>query len=79
MNQLLTLINTLWPISTDLKEALGKLLHRDVLPRKHWLLQPGQRSDRIYFIEKGVVRGYYIKIGWSGRRKRSYLLVYAGK
>ncbi|AUD01232.1 Crp/Fnr family transcriptional regulator [Spirosoma pollinicola] len=69
MNQLLTLINTFWPISTDLKEGLGKLLHRDVLPRKHWLLQPGQRSDRIYFIEKGVVRGYYIKMGGQGDGK----------
>ncbi|MFD2570133.1 Crp/Fnr family transcriptional regulator [Spirosoma soli] len=43
-----------------------KTLRREVLPDKHWLLQPGQVSDRIYFVEQGVVRGYYIKQGLQG-------------
>ncbi|MVM40712.1 cyclic nucleotide-binding domain-containing protein [Spirosoma sp. HMF3257] len=66
MEQILTLIDALWPISNDLKVNLRKMLHQDALPRKHWLLQPGQVSDRIYFIEQGVVRGYYLKAGGQG-------------
>jgi len=61
MDQLLTFIGALQPLSTPLEEALRQFLRREELPRRHWLLQPGQVSERIYFIEKGVVRGYYLK------------------
>lgn len=61
MEQLLSLIQTLHPVSAGLQTALTQILRRDALPRKHWLLQPGQVSDRLYFIERGVVRGYYLK------------------
>lgn len=63
MPPLLTYIQSLHPISSDLQAALVAMLRRDDLARKHWLLQPGQVSDRLYFIEKGVVRGYYLKEG----------------
>lgn len=63
MEQLIALINGLWPVSPAVRAALQTILHREVFPRKHWLLQPGQISDRIYFIEQGVVRGYYLKSG----------------
>lgn len=66
MEQLMALIDAFWPISSDVKAALRNILHRDVFPRKHWLLQPGQLSDRIYFVEQGVVRGYYLKSGGQG-------------
>ncbi len=66
MELLIALIETLQPISGEIKAALIQNLRRDVLPKKHWLLQPGQVSDRIYFIEEGVVRGYYIKQGVQG-------------
>ena len=61
MEILLTQVRQLAPITEELEQALRHLLRRDELPRRHWLLQPGQVSDRIYFIEKGVVRGYYLK------------------
>ena len=63
MEQLLLFIQTLHPVSGGLQTALLQLLRRDAFPRKHWLLQPGQVSDRLYFIEQGVVRGYYLKDG----------------
>lgn len=66
METLLALIDLFGPISADVKLALQKILHREALPRKHWLLQPGHISDRIYFIEKGVIRGFYLKAGGQG-------------
>lgn len=61
MDKLLALINTLQPLSAGLQARLTQTLRRDAWPRKHWLLQPGQVSDRLYFIEQGVIRGYYLK------------------
>ena len=63
MENLLDAIQTLHPISSELRSALSKVLRRDIFTRKHWLLQPDQVSDRLYFVEKGVVRGYYLKEG----------------
>ena len=63
MDHLLSFLQTLRPISPGLQTALMQLLQWDTLPRKHWLLQPGQMSERLYFIEQGVVRGYYLKDG----------------
>jgi len=61
MDQLLAIIRSLYPVSDSLIATLITMLRRDTLSRKHWLLQPGQVSDRLYFIERGVVRGYYLK------------------
>ncbi|MCK8490982.1 MULTISPECIES: Crp/Fnr family transcriptional regulator [Spirosoma] len=61
MEQLFSFIQTIQPLSDSLRMALASMLRREELPRKHWLLQPGQVSDRLYFIERGVVREYYLK------------------
>ena len=61
MESLFELIQSFQPVSDDLRTALITRLRLDMLPRKYWLLQPGQVSDRLYFIERGVVRGYYLK------------------
>ncbi|WP_420146904.1 Crp/Fnr family transcriptional regulator [Spirosoma sp.] len=63
MEYLLNVVQTLQPLSDGLRNALINALRCDTFPRKQWLLQPGQVSDRIYFVEKGVVRGYYLKDG----------------
>lgn len=63
MEPLLALIGALYPVSAGLQVALSQMLRQDAFPRKHWLLQPGQVSDRLYFVEQGVVRGYYLKDG----------------
>lgn len=54
MEHLLTLLQLLQPMSPGLQTALTQQLRRDALSRKHWLLQPGQVSERLYFIEQGV-------------------------
>ncbi|MFC5407729.1 Crp/Fnr family transcriptional regulator [Larkinella bovis] len=61
MELLLTTIRRLQAIPEPLENALRQTLRRQALPRRSWLLQPGQVCDRIYFIEKGVARGYYLK------------------
>lgn len=66
MEQLIALIDAFWPTSADVRNTLRTILHREALSRKHWLLQPGQISDKIYFVEQGVVRGYYLKSGGQG-------------
>ncbi|RYF55178.1 MAG: Crp/Fnr family transcriptional regulator, partial [Cytophagaceae bacterium] len=63
MHPLLSHIQSLHPVSPELQATLAEIMRLDNWPRKHWLLQPGQVSDRLYFIEKGVVRGYYLKEG----------------
>lgn len=63
MTNLLAYLQNLHPLSPDLQTALTAMLRRDTYPRKHWLLQPEQVSDRLYFVEQGVVRGYYLKEG----------------
>ena len=63
MQLLFDQLQTLGPLSDSLKAALTGLLRREEPARKSWLLQPGQVSDRLYFIERGVVRGYYLKDG----------------
>lgn len=63
METLLTAIRHLQSIPEPLESALRQMLRRYELPRRNWLLKPGQVSERLYFIEKGVVRGYYLKEG----------------
>ena len=63
MEYLLHTLQRLQPLSVALQNALITMLRCDSFSRKHWLLQPGQVSDRLYFLENGVVRGYYLKEG----------------
>lgn len=63
MERLLSLIQSIQPLSDELKAGLSQMLRCDTFPRKHWLLQPNQVSDRLYFVETGLVRGYYLKDG----------------
>ncbi len=61
MHPLLTRLRTLVPISETLEAALLERLKREVLPRKTLLLTPGQVADRIFFLERGIARGYYLR------------------
>ena len=63
MIPLLSSIQSLHPLSAELQTVLAGMLRSETLARREWLLQPGQVSDRLYFIEQGVVRGYYLKEG----------------
>lgn len=61
MEKLLTQLEAIRPLSDALREAILANLKREEFPRKHQLLTPGGRADRLYFIEKGVARGYYFR------------------
>ncbi|GAB4027278.1 Crp/Fnr family transcriptional regulator [Spirosoma koreense] len=61
MEPLLALLQSIYPISDALREELQRLLKREEVHKKEWLLQPGEVSNKIYFIQKGLVRGYYLQ------------------
>lgn len=63
MSTLVAAIRTLLPVSAALEEALEALVQYDALPARHLLLTPGQVARRIYFVEKGLVRGYALHSG----------------
>ena len=51
------------PLSEAIAERLRLILKREEYKKKSFLLEEGQVSNRVYFIEKGLVRVYYLKEG----------------
>ncbi|UOQ77239.1 Crp/Fnr family transcriptional regulator [Hymenobacter sp. 5516J-16] len=63
MEEFLRLCHSIHPLSAGLEQALRQQVRRDTAsPRQH-LLQPGHTAQRLYFLETGLVRGYYLKEG----------------
>jgi len=54
-------INTIYPVSDSLKERLYSELEIVELPKRHCILNEGQRSDHISFVLSGLLRAYYLK------------------
>ncbi|TGE04713.1 Crp/Fnr family transcriptional regulator [Hymenobacter fodinae] len=63
MDNLLAVCDAIHPLSESLRTALRQLAQREELTKQQHLLQAGQVANRIYFLETGVVRGYYLKDG----------------
>ncbi len=63
METLLQLISNLFPITEQFATELTSSLVTQCMRKATVLLKPGQQSDHIYFIETGLIRGYYIKDG----------------
>ena len=63
MNNLLTFLNTIQPISIELGNAILSSTEREVLPRHHYLLRPGGVTRQVYFLETRVVLGYTLLHG----------------
>ncbi len=62
MDALFTIIRQVHPLVSDaLLLKLGQMLHREELTRKSFLLTAGAVSRKMYFVEQGLVRGYYLK------------------
>ena len=61
MESLLQYINSIYPLSEEIKEALSQSLKRKTFSRKEFILKEGQICKNIYFIEKGLLRCFYIK------------------
>ena len=60
-NNLLSLLNSIIPLSDKLKSRLTEILCVESFPRKHLLLKEGQICNHIYFIDRGFVRSYHLK------------------
>ena len=56
-------LGQLHPLSEAVVERLRLVLKREDYKKKSFLLEEGQVSNRVYFIEKGLVRVYYLKDG----------------
>lgn len=63
MKELLSLLNTIYPLSPGLTRYLTEKLKHKLLGKKEMLLQAGQVSRHIYFIKKGLFRCYYLQNG----------------
>jgi CRP-like cAMP-binding protein len=63
MSTLLTAVQALLPVSPALEAALAAVLQREEWPARHQLLRPGQVAHHLYFVEKGLVRGYTLHAG----------------
>jgi CRP-like cAMP-binding protein len=59
MEQLFLMLQSIFPMSDALVDYLKKTLVLIELEPKEFLLKKGQISDRIYFVAKGIVRGYH--------------------
>ena len=63
MEALLTRLRAIYPLSDACLRAVQQLMRREQLPARHVLLAPGQVAGRIYFVESGLARGYYLHEG----------------
>ena len=61
MEKLLQLLHSIESLSAPLQAHLKKILKRNVFKKRSYLLQAGQVSDCIHFIETGMVRCFYDK------------------
>ncbi len=59
MERLLQLLNSMAPLSEPLQAYLEKILQRRVFKKRSYLLQAGQLSTHIYFLETGLARCFY--------------------
>jgi CRP-like cAMP-binding protein len=61
MESLLAFLNSIYPLSPNLREHLSNVLKKRDFARGEYLLQAGRVSSHIYFIEKGLIRCFYRK------------------
>ena len=59
MKELLQVLNSIAPLSVPLQAYLENTLQRNVFKKRSYLLQAGQVSNCIHFIESGIVRCFY--------------------
>lgn len=59
MEKLFQSLQAIAPVSVSLQTHLGNTLKRNVFKKRSYLLQAGQVSNCIHFIESGIVRCFY--------------------
>lgn len=63
IEQISQLFNSYYPISEALTEAIHLKLTFDTVSKEYKFLRPGQICENVYFIKRGMVKGYYIDQG----------------
>ncbi|MEO5998961.1 MAG: Crp/Fnr family transcriptional regulator [Chitinophagaceae bacterium] len=61
MLDLLQSLNSISPLSDELQDHLSEKLKLIFLPKKAFLLKQGKVCKNIWFINKGIIRCFYIK------------------
>lgn len=54
-------MNSIYPMSEGLTDYLEKTMKEKSVAKREYLLVSGKMADHIYFITKGILRGYYKK------------------
>lgn len=63
MDELLAYLDSIFPLSSELRDHLRGIVYRRETKRKDMLLRPGNVCRELYFIESGLVRGFHLKRG----------------
>lgn len=71
MQTLFGLLTQITPVPIRLREYLETYLKRLEVRKKTILLKPGQTAKNIYFIEKGLVRGFHYE---KGKERTSWIM-----
>lgn len=61
MDNLLQLLNSIAPLSVPLEEYIKRILRKQVFKKRDYILQAGQISNKIHFIDSGLVRCFFDK------------------
>lgn len=60
MNSLLEYLNSIYPLSESLREHLSNILKEKHIQKREFLLKEGNISRNIYYIQKGLLRAFYL-------------------
>lgn len=63
MDALLAVCRAIHPLSPGLQAELCRLARPENVAARTLLLEPGHVAQRLYFLESGLVRGFYLKEG----------------
>ncbi|MEO6547894.1 MAG: Crp/Fnr family transcriptional regulator [Ferruginibacter sp.] len=61
MEELMALVNSIYPISRELRDHLLRTVKAKTVYKKEFLLKAGKVSHSLCFIQKGLMRAYYLK------------------
>lgn len=59
MQQLLNSINNYYPLSTSAENALLNCFTKIIITKNEYLVTEGKVCHKLYFLEKGALRGFY--------------------
>lgn len=61
MEEFLTFLNAIRPLSESLSEHFTKTLKIKQIKKRSFLVRAGQVNNHFFFIVNGLIRGYYVK------------------